>query len=149
MILRVLRLLCPFYPWLNAGVSRGHRYWNKRVLCSNWWQSCLLSILVHAKFLSPYAALQILAANTARHLTQKVDLLNIQNLLAFRPVSDTDRALLVTGDTTATGMKVVGLSAHDRVLCNVVECNDTTTSSRPTGRRKMSLSGGEKRKRQT
>lgn len=90
-----------------------------------------------------YGALKILATHTARYQTQKVDLLNLQNLWAFRTLYS--KALPV-GDTDSNKRESCWIEPRDGVFCNVVECNDTTTSSRPAERRKVSLSQERKEK---
>lgn len=53
---------------------------------------------------------------------------------------------LPVSDTDSSECESCWAEPHDGVFCNVVECNDTTTSRRPAERRKMSLSLERKEK---
>lgn len=103
-----------------------------------------LKHLVYIELPCRYGALKTLAAHTARSetphtkggLVKHTEFMSFQDFAQQSPVSDTD----------SNERESYWIEPHDRVLCNVVECNDTTTSSRPAERRKMSLSGERKEK---
>lgn len=90
---------------------------------------------VYIEILSCYGALKILAARTENPET-KVWLVK-HRIYELSAVNDTD----------SNERERCWTKPCDRVFGNVVECNNTTTTSRhPTERRKMSLSGERKEK---
>lgn len=130
--------------WMDAGVSRGQHNWNKRVL--TWLMT--VEVLKHFVYIELLFLVWCSGDIGRTHSTHsetpdtKGWLVKHTEFMSFRTLHSKALSVILT----ATSVKAVGLSPHDRVLCNVVQCNDTTTSSRPTERRKMSLSGERKEK---
>lgn len=121
--------------WMNAGVSRGHQTGIKESPCVD---DSHVKHFVYIEILSCYGALKILAARTKNPET-KVWLVKhrIYELSGLTAVNDTD----------SNEPERCWTKPCDRVFGNVVECNNTNTTSRhPTERRKMSLSGERKEK---